>query len=94
MGARRRDEQHGGRGSVGGGKPGAAAIASREAAASYGLEVVAADIEDNKGNFTRIAIIGGEAAPRTGQDKTALMFEIPHRPGSLADVMGVFKTGG
>ena len=75
------------------GKPGAAAIASREAAASYGLEVVAADIEDNKGNFTRFAIIGGEAAPRTGQDKTALMFEIPHRPGSLADVMGVFKRG-
>ena len=74
------------------GKPGAAAIASREAAASYGLEVVAANIEDNTGNFTRFAIIGGEAAPRTGQDKTALMFEIPHRPGSLADVMGVFKS--
>jgi chorismate mutase / prephenate dehydratase len=75
------------------GKPGAAAVASRLAAANYGLDIVAENIEDNKNNITRFAIIGGEPVPLTGRDKTALMFEIPHRPGSLADVMAVFKRG-
>jgi len=74
-------------------KPGAAAVASFAAASAYGLEVLATDIEDNKTNITRFAIIGGEQPSRTGHDKTAMMFEIPHRPGSLADVMGVFKRG-
>jgi chorismate mutase/prephenate dehydratase len=75
------------------GKQGAAAVASLLAAANYELDVVAANIEDNKNNVTRFAVIGGEAASRTGNDKTALMFEIPHMPGSLADVMAVFKRG-
>jgi chorismate mutase/prephenate dehydratase len=75
------------------GKQGAAAVASLLAASNYGLDVVAAKIEDNKNNVTRFAVIGGEAASRTGKDKTALMFEIPHKPGSLADVMSVFKRG-
>ena len=73
------------------GKPGAAAVASRLAAVNYGLDIVCENIEDNKYNVTRFAIIGGQAAPRTGHDKTAIMFEIPHSAGSLADVMGVFK---
>lgn len=74
-------------------KPGAAAIASLAAASAYGLDVLAPDIEDNKNNVTRFAIIGGEPPPRTGHDKTALMFEVLHRPGALADVMTVFKRG-
>jgi chorismate mutase/prephenate dehydratase len=74
-------------------KPGAAAVASLAAASAYGLDVLATDIEDNKNNVTRFAVIGGEQPPRTGHDKTALMFEIPHRPGALADVMAVFKRG-
>jgi chorismate mutase/prephenate dehydratase len=74
-------------------KQGAAAVASTLAASNYGLDVVAASIEDNDNNITRFAVIGGEAAPRSKRDKTALMFEIPHQPGALADVMGVFKRG-
>jgi chorismate mutase/prephenate dehydratase len=74
-------------------KTGAAAIASLPAASNYGLDVVAAGIEDNKHNVTRFAVIGGQAAPRSGRDKTAMMFEIAHAPGALADVMGVFKRG-
>lgn len=72
-------------------KQGAAAIASLQAAANYGLNVLASNIEDNKHNITRFAVIGGEPEARTGRDKTALMFEIAHRSGALADVMGVFK---
>jgi chorismate mutase/prephenate dehydratase len=72
-------------------KPGAAAIASIEAGLHYGLNVIDANIEDNKNNVTRFAVIGGLATKRTGRDKTALMFEIPHKPGALADSMLVFK---
>ena len=61
---------------------------------NYGLPIVAANIEDNPDNVTRFAVIGGETPPRTGKDKTALMFELAHRPGSLADAMAIFKTGG
>jgi chorismate mutase / prephenate dehydratase len=72
-------------------KPGAAAIASLEAGQHYGLAVIDSAIEDNKHNVTRFAVIGGQEAHRTGRDKTALMFEIPHKPGALADAMLVFK---
>jgi chorismate mutase/prephenate dehydratase len=72
-------------------KPGVAAIASRQAGAAYGLDVLAANIEDNAHNITRFAVIGGEMPPRTGHDKTALMFQILHQPGSLADTMAIFK---
>ena len=73
-------------------KPGAAAVASIQAAMHYGLNIVDAKIEDNKNNVTRFAILGGGEPPkRTGKDKTSLMFEIPHKPGSLADALLVFK---
>ena len=72
-------------------KPGAAAIASLQAATNYGLNAIAEKIEDNKNNITRFAVIGDHDGRRTGQDKTALMFEIAHVPGSLADTMAIFK---
>jgi chorismate mutase/prephenate dehydratase len=72
-------------------KPGAAAIASLQAGVHYGLDVLAADIEDNPGNLTRFAVIGDETGPRTGSDKSSLMFEVAHKPGALADAMNVFK---
>ncbi|GAB6166535.1 prephenate dehydratase [Thermostilla marina] len=72
-------------------KPGAAAIASVEAGKYYGLDVLAEAIEDNPNNSTRFAVIGGEVPPRTGRDKTALMFQVEHKPGALADAMNIFK---
>ncbi|HTN74685.1 MAG TPA: prephenate dehydratase, partial [Pirellulaceae bacterium] len=72
-------------------KPGVAAIASRQAGVAYGLDLLAASIEDNVENVTRFAVIGGELPKRTGSDKTSLMFQISHRPGTLADVMAIFK---
>ncbi len=72
-------------------KPGAAAIASLQAGVQYGLDALAQDIEDNKANLTRFAVIGDETGPRTGKDKCALMFEVAHQPGALADAMNVFK---
>jgi chorismate mutase/prephenate dehydratase len=71
--------------------PHIAAIASKQAGINYGLAAIGSSIEDNPDNVTRFAIIGMEPAPRTGSDKTSLMFELTHQPGALADAMGVFK---
>jgi chorismate mutase/prephenate dehydratase len=72
-------------------KPGAAAIASMEAGVHYGLDVLAANIEDDPGNTTRFAVIGKNSAQRTGSDRTAVMFQTEHRFGALADALAVFK---
>lgn len=72
-------------------KPGAAAIASGRAAVEYGLEVVAADVQDNKNNVTRFAIIGDHIPSPTGSDRTALLLQIPHKPGALSDALVAFK---
>ena len=73
-------------------EPGAAAVASREAAVRYGLRMLFTNIEDSPHNETRFAVIGPHDATRTGNDKTAVMFEIPHSPGSLADILNLFKA--
>ncbi len=72
-------------------KFGAAAVASRLAAVQYELQVIAENIEDNKCNVTRFAIIGDEATRPTGDDKTAILLQIPHKPGSLAEALAAFK---
>jgi len=73
-------------------EPGAAAVASREAAVRYGLRVLFTDIEDSQHNETRFAVIGPHDSAKTGNDKTAIMFEVPHHPGSLADILNLFKA--
>jgi chorismate mutase/prephenate dehydratase len=74
-------------------KAGAAAIASQQAGIHYGLEVLADKIEDNPSNTTRFAVIGDQSPARTGNDQTAMLFQVEHRPGALADAMVVFKRG-
>ena len=72
-------------------KKGSAAVASVQAGTNYGLDVLAADIEDNPDNLTRFAVIGNQSADRTGNDKTSLMLQVHHGPGSLADALIIFK---
>ncbi len=73
-------------------KDGVAAVASRQASIEYGLPVVASEIQDNQDNVTRFAVIGDDELPPTGHDRTALLLQIPHKPGSLADALAVFKS--
>jgi chorismate mutase/prephenate dehydratase len=73
-------------------EPGAAAVASRQAAVKYGLRILFANIEDYSHNETRFAVISQQEAEKTGRDKTALMFKIAHHPGSLVDALDVFKS--
>ncbi len=70
---------------------GAAAIASRQAAVYFGLKIIFSNIEDSIHNVTRFAVIGHQQHKRTGKDKTAIMFRVQHTPGSLLQVLEIFK---
>jgi chorismate mutase/prephenate dehydratase len=72
-------------------EPGAAAVASRQAAVRYGLRILFSNIEDSPYNETRFAVIGSQEVGKTGNDKTALMFKVSHHPGSLVDALSLFK---
>ncbi|GAB4142902.1 MAG: prephenate dehydratase [Planctomycetaceae bacterium] len=72
-------------------KPGVGAIASRQAAVEYDLQIIADDIEDNARNVTRFAVIGDEVSKPTGRDRTAVLLQIPHKPGELCDALAIFK---
>ncbi|MEW6675473.1 MAG: prephenate dehydratase [Nitrospirota bacterium] len=69
----------------------AAAIASELAAKVYDLHFVKRHIEDSKHNFTRFLVISKEFPPKTGRDKTSIMFSIKDRPGALHDILTPFK---
>ncbi len=70
---------------------GVAAVASVEAGRQYDLDVLNANIEDNRNNVTRFAILGREQPIPTGDDKTSLLFQVHHQPGALANAMTIFK---
>jgi len=70
---------------------GVAAVASLEAGREYELDVIAASIEDNPNNITRFAVLGRERPSPTGNDKTAILFQVSHEPGALANAMTIFK---
>jgi len=72
-------------------EPSAAAVASRQAAVKYSLRILYSDIEDYPHNETRFAIIGRQETGRTGSDKTAMMFKIPHKAGSLVQALDAFN---
>ncbi|MBW3540780.1 MAG: prephenate dehydratase [Planctomycetes bacterium] len=72
-------------------KPGAGAVASKKAAVQYDLEILAENIQDNKQNITRFAVIGEDVAKPTGKDRTAVLLQIPHKPGTLSDALAIFK---
>lgn len=72
----------------------AAAIASELAARMYDLYIVEKNIEDSRRNVTRFLVIARETPPRTGKDKTSIMFSIKDRPGSLYEILMPFKKAG
>jgi chorismate mutase/prephenate dehydratase len=72
-------------------EPGVAAIGSNIAGEIHGLRMLFENIEDNPDNVTRFFVIGREAARRSGDDKTAIMFTTANKPGALAEVLDVFR---
>ena len=74
---------------------GAGAIASSSAAGMYSLAILKKEIEDNRLNFTRFIMIAGNGKHITGQDtavntdKAMVCFSLPHKVGSLSQVLSV-----
>ncbi len=64
---------------------GTAAIAGLTAAEVYGLEVLAADIEDRPDNTTRFLVVGKRSFGASGKDRTTLLVSTGHTeaPGAL-----------
>lgn len=74
-----------------------AAIASRFAGEIYGLDVLAANIEDADHNTTRFLVLSREPqeAPQTvGKVKTTFVFRVRNVPAALYKAMGGFATNG
>jgi chorismate mutase/prephenate dehydratase len=63
--------------------PDAGAIAGSMAAELYGLDVLAPNIEDDPGNTTRFLVIGRQAVPASGDDKTSLLLSTKNESGGL-----------
>ncbi len=72
----------------------AAAVASAQAAAHYGLPILAPNIEDNPNNVTRFVVISTATSQPTGSDKTTVLFEVAHKPGALVKAMMNFERNG
>ncbi len=68
-------------------EPDAAAIAGETAAEIYGLNLIEKNIEDNPDNTTRFLILGRDAVPPSGDDKTVLLVSAQNRPGALFDLL-------
>lgn len=73
---------------------GTAAIGSALAGEIYGLHALFDQLEDRQGNITRFLILSKSETEISGNDKTSIMFTSDDRPGSLADVLTVFKRAG
>lgn len=76
--------------------PGEAAVASRQCAAEYGLEVLAEGIQRSKNNTTRFLAFVREGSQPSGlkREKTSLAFSVKHRPGALLDCLRRFSEHG
>lgn len=79
---RARDEQRSG------------AISTTVAAEIYGLEILAAGIEDDPENTTRFLVIGQQDVAPMGRDKTSLVLSAPNRPGSLQELIQPIAAAG
>ena len=81
-------------GRIGAEETGMAALAPANAAALYGLEVIARDIADHVGNQTRFVLVAREGIPAsTGHDKTGIVvFQRADEPGSLISILQEFAA--
>ncbi len=71
---------------------GIGAVASELAAAENGLVILAKGIETYKQNFTRFLILDDAISiQRSDTDKASLCFTLPHKPGSLAQVLTILS---
>jgi len=74
------------------GEKGVGAVASELAAQLYGLEILAPGIETYKQNFTRFLVLDNALEiPENQINKASLCFTLPHKPGSLAQILTILS---
>jgi chorismate mutase/prephenate dehydratase len=72
--------------------PTSAAIGSALAGELQGVPILRERIQDQEGNATRFVVLATEDAPRTGRDRTTLVFSLRDGRGALRRVLEVFDT--
>ncbi len=76
-------------------EPGTAAIGAEILAEEGPLEILAADIEDNRDNTTRFLLIGGEPPPVSGADLTTIAYTVRKgESGALFRLLEPFAASG
>lgn len=70
--------------------PGAAAIASRTAAAVYEARVLKTHLEDHRENFTRFLLLSKTRSVPPGANKVSIVFSTRNVPGALYKCLSVF----
>ena len=71
-----------------------AALSSRFCAEEYSLNVLKANVQDQDNNYTRFICISKNLEVYPGADRTSLMMTLPHKPGSLYNVLSKFYALG
>jgi len=71
-----------------------AAISSILCAECYGLKVLDRNVQDKEGNFTRFICISKKHEIYPGADRISMMMKLPHRPGTLYNVLAKFHALG
>lgn len=71
-----------------------AAIASARAASLYGLKILQEEVNHEADNSTRFIVVSSRRIFRKGAGKISLRIEIPHRSGSLYQILSHFIFNG
>jgi len=71
-------------------KPYMGAVAGKQAAKRYNLEILASNINANKNNYTRFFIISKKMIGNSAADKITMVITLKHEPGSLYKLLGCF----
>ena len=77
-----------------GGRRDCAAIGSKDCAELYGLHVLKSGIQNTDNNYTRFICISKKLEVYPGANKTSIMMTIPHKPGSLYNIISSFAALG
>lgn len=72
------------------------AAAPARAGEILGLEALAEGVADVQGAYTRFILVGkpGKPTPKTGQDRTSMVFQLPNEPATLVDAMNEYGMRG
>ncbi len=71
-----------------------AAIASKNCAKLYGLDILQENIQSSANNYTRFICISKNLEVYPGASRISLVLSLPHRPGSLYAVIAKFAALG